>query len=92
MSNQELIALRKIQENSEPWEFAGWGTAARMENLGEEHVDVEALGVDVEHSDLLGELSATAICGNDITSSVLYVIGDNHWRCRNLCSYRFIAG
>ncbi|MGE0784264.1 MAG: APC family permease [Sandaracinaceae bacterium] len=55
----------------EPWEFAGWGHA---ENL----TDVETSGVKVHHLDQahkshLGVWASTAICGNDITSSCLYV-------------------
>lgn len=51
-----------------PWEFAGWGTAEKLESLPRLS----------EHSQLhpghkLGQWSATAICGNDITSSCLYV-------------------
>ncbi|HEB88533.1 MAG TPA: APC family permease [Deltaproteobacteria bacterium] len=53
----------------EPWEFAGWGRANRITNL---------LGSTQgpsrpSHKSLLGVWRATAICGNDITSSVLYV-------------------
>ncbi len=55
----------------EPWEFAGWGRADRI-------VDLEASGLPVSrldqpHKKTLGTWRATAICGNDITSSVLYV-------------------
>lgn len=62
-----------VRIGTEPWKFAGWGNAARIENLGDEPIEVAELGVSKRHSDHLGELSATAICGNDITSSVLYV-------------------
>ncbi|CAN5546079.1 hypothetical protein BH09GEM1_BH09GEM1_09310 [soil metagenome] len=52
------------------WEFAGWGRAERLTDL--------PTGATVTHLDqpkkhMLGMWSATAICGNDITSSVLYV-------------------
>ena len=60
-------------EGAEPWEFAGWGEAKRIENLGSDPVKVSELGVSSKDTDQLGELRATAICGNDITSSVLYV-------------------
>ena len=55
----------------EPWEFAGWGDASRIEDLevGKEPVT----HLDQAHKSTLGTWSATAICGNDITSSCLYV-------------------
>jgi len=58
----------------EPWQFAGWGTATRITDLG----DVDAASVpmkrlDTQHRGVLGTWAATAICGNDITSSCLYV-------------------
>jgi amino acid transporter len=54
---------------AEPWEFAGWGHAERITALA---------GRPLRHLDqpekrTLGTWRATAICGNDITSSVLYV-------------------
>lgn len=54
---------------SEPWTFAGWGNAERLE------FDAGApLAAQVSRPPTkLGQWSATAICGNDITSSVLYV-------------------
>ena len=53
------------------FEFAGWGTAERI-------VDLEPVGVEIKPLDhspkhLLGPWASTAICGNDITSSCLYV-------------------
>lgn len=57
----------------EPWEFAGWGKASRMEDLEGSAIEIEELGVHSQYSDHLGELESTSICGNDITSSVLYV-------------------
>jgi amino acid transporter len=53
------------------WEFAGWGTAEAINDLGEGPIEIHALGGSREHR--LGQLRATAICGNDITSSCLYV-------------------
>lgn len=54
------------------WEFPGWGTAERIDNL-----DTEPLA-DAEPTHhlegKLGEWKSTAICGNDITSSCLYVV------------------
>ena len=52
------------------WVFAGWGSAQRITNLDETSVS-SARPQKSAHK--LGEWSATAICGNDITSSVLYV-------------------
>jgi amino acid transporter len=54
------------------WEFAGWGSAERITELPAD------AGAPLSHLDqpkkhLLGQWRATAICGNDITSSVLYV-------------------
>ena len=54
----------------EPWTFAGWGHAERLEfQTGAPSAPPK---VTAPHSKL-GQWSATAICGNDITSSVLYV-------------------
>ncbi|MCB9592302.1 MAG: APC family permease [Sandaracinaceae bacterium] len=55
-------------------EFAGWGTAAKLEDLegpGSEGVELKRLDQPEKH--LLGTWASTAICGNDITSSCLYV-------------------
>lgn len=57
----------------ESWEFPGWGSHFRM------HVPPFALE-EIEHKmkevhPKLSEWEATAICGNDILSSVLYVSG-----------------
>jgi len=59
------------QASSEPWEFAGWGRAERIENLERQGLRLKRL--DQPHKHTLGSWRATAICGNDITSSVLYV-------------------
>jgi len=56
---------------AEPWEFAGWGGAERIVDLESEGLRVTRL--DQPHRHTLGTWRATAICGNDITSSVLYV-------------------
>ncbi|MCA9520558.1 MAG: APC family permease, partial [Myxococcales bacterium] len=55
----------------EAWEFPGWGTAERIEDLDQGPVEVHSLEPKPTHK--LGQLEATAICGNDITSSCLYV-------------------
>ena len=54
---------------AEPWGFPGWGTAEHIEDLS---ASAEKLP-PVHHAAKLGVWEATAICGNDITSSVLYV-------------------
>jgi len=54
-----------------PWEFAGWGSAERLTGLGAESLPFARLDQAEKHS--LGAWRATAICGNDISSSVLYV-------------------
>jgi len=51
----------------EPWDFAGWGTAGKVVDLDPE----EGRKPSPKHK--LGVWSSTAICGNDITSSCLYV-------------------
>ena len=53
------------------WDFPGWGTAEHIENLGEGPIKVRPLDSAPAHR--LGVWKATAICGNDITSSCLYV-------------------
>jgi amino acid transporter len=51
----------------DPFVFAGWGEARRIRDLDTSHV---APTPTKAH---LGPWRATALCGNDITSSVLYV-------------------
>ncbi len=54
------------------WEFPGWGTAERIDDL---ETDLPAAtDLDRHLPEKLGEWKATAICGNDITSSCLYVV------------------
>jgi amino acid transporter len=54
--------------SAEIWEFAGWGEARRMTDLA------PAAGPAKDGAGhKLGQWPATAICGNDITSSCLYV-------------------
>lgn len=50
----------------EPWEFAGWGTAERL-------TDLAPVPAPPPKHHFLGTWASTAICGNDITSSCLYV-------------------
>ncbi len=56
---------------TEAFDFAGWGSAERIDDLEVEGVEVEHLDQDQKH--MLGVWGSTAICGNDITSSCLYV-------------------
>ena len=49
--------------------FAGWGTVEQLEDLGSAPVE----GRHQSKAHKLGEFASTAICGNDITSSCLYV-------------------
>jgi amino acid transporter len=53
------------------WDFPGWGTAERIDDLNGEPVVITHLDSGVIHK--LGQWRSTAICGNDITSSCLYV-------------------
>ncbi|MGE0325457.1 MAG: APC family permease [Polyangiaceae bacterium] len=54
-----------------PWIFAGWGNATNITDLDAAIPSVGYAQHHVGHK--LGQWRATAICGNDITSSVLYV-------------------
>jgi amino acid transporter len=54
----------------EDWEFPGWGTARRLRDLDTTGVRISRLD---QPKHLLGPWRSTAICGNDITSSCLYV-------------------
>ena len=61
-----------MTEESQPkevWEFAGWGKASRIDDLP------PPTGAPPKSSSqhALGTWMSTAICGNDITSSCLYV-------------------
>ncbi len=56
------------------WEFPGWGRVDRLDlSVAAVDPDVAITHLDQPKRHLLGQWSATAICGNDITSSVLYV-------------------
>lgn len=52
-------------------EFPGWGTAEHIDDLGEGTIGLRPLDSGPSHQ--LDAWKATAICGNDITSSTLYV-------------------
>lgn len=56
--------------NKPPLDFAGWGTTTHIEDIGQEPVKISHLDLGLKK---LGEWKSTAICGNDITSSCLYV-------------------
>ncbi|RYZ77769.1 MAG: APC family permease [Proteobacteria bacterium] len=53
--------------------FAGWGEVRKITDLDSKNSSISHL--DQEHRHFLGTWKATAICGNDITSSCLYVSG-----------------
>lgn len=57
------------------WEFPGWGKVQRVTDLttAASAIDATAPGPNDGESVKLGQWRATAICGNDITSSCLYV-------------------
>jgi amino acid transporter len=59
-----------IIENLEFSEFAGWGKTFDLEDL---NGSAPIHRLDQEKRHFLGEWSSTALCGNDITSSCLYV-------------------
>ncbi len=52
-------------------DFAGWGSATRIDDLGKSSVVLHPIDSGPSHQ--LGVWKATAICGNDITSCTLYV-------------------
>jgi amino acid transporter len=56
---------------AQPWTLEGWGTAGRILDLDATPPTDAPKPVPPRHK--LGQWRATAICGNDITSSVLYV-------------------
>jgi amino acid transporter len=64
------MADSRAPASLEDWEFPGWGTARRLTDLDTEGVQVSRLD---QPKHLLGPWRSTAICGNDITSSCLYV-------------------
>ena len=66
MEDQEVQSSKP-----EPWEFAGWGQASRITDL--DVLGARATQTGTKHVGKLGVWASTAICGNDITSSCLYV-------------------
>ena len=70
MLRLRMANAHALDPGAEEFEFAGWGRAERITDLARE-------GGSAPHSArphaTLGVWRATAICGNDISSSVLYV-------------------
>ena len=74
MPDQHSINASLLPESSKPnylegWQFPGWGTATRVAAPAPGTTTIPG------HGPKLGQWTATAIAGNDITSSVLYVGG-----------------
>lgn len=63
-------AEKDQQPQAGPWEFAGWGKSERISDLDNTPVPI-ATNQPIQKK--LGVWRSTAICGNDITSSCLYV-------------------
>jgi len=70
-SGDERASDTASSSGEEPWEFPGWGEAKLIRDLPLGALVMKPL--DQPHKHTLGTWRATAICGNDITSSVLYV-------------------
>lgn len=70
-ANEVMNDVEKSNIEKNYSSFAGWGTTQKIEDLGSEHIKVTHLDSGLAHK--LGEWKSTAICGNDITSSCLYV-------------------
>ncbi len=62
------IAKSAPEAGGASWDFPGWGTAENIDDLDRGPVTLDS---GVRHK--LGVWRSTAICGNDITSSCLYV-------------------
>ena len=65
------IAKSAPEAGGASWDFPGWGTAENIDDLDRGPVTLTTLDSGVRHK--LGVWRSTAICGNDITSSCLYV-------------------
>ena len=70
-STGQTEGVEESRTTLEPWEFAGWGKADRITDLDVTGLDSSSLDQHGKHT--LGVWSSTAICGNDISSSCLYV-------------------
>ncbi|KAJ0408368.1 hypothetical protein P43SY_003094 [Pythium insidiosum] len=71
--NPMLLRVDLAANDLQPWEFPGWGNTTKISPDGRELHDIET-HLSLEHTKL-SEWLATAICGNDILSSCLYVSG-----------------
>lgn len=74
--SQDRISQSKSNSGAQPvshaeFDFPGWGTAKRIDDLGDNAIGLRP--IDSGPANRLGIWRATAICGNDITSSTLYV-------------------
>ncbi|KAF0691327.1 Aste57867_17415 [Aphanomyces stellatus] len=65
---------RVAAQNVKPWEFPGWGKYVQM-NIDQAKLDEIEDDLKKREHPKLSEWPATAICGNDILSSCLYVSG-----------------
>lgn len=68
-----LLRVDKKSNTLKPWEFPGWGNNAKTVPDERELAEIQA-HLSMDHPKL-SEWLATAICGNDILSSCLYVSG-----------------
>lgn len=64
----DVAATEPVPKGLSRWEFPGWGNAERIDDLHRTRGSAKPV-----HHTRLNQLQATAICGNDITSSCLYV-------------------
>ncbi|DBA03426.1 TPA: hypothetical protein N0F65_002834 [Lagenidium giganteum] len=71
--NPLLLRVDDTSSTLKPWEFPGWGKNVRIQPDEAELQEIEAHLSS--HHTKLSEWLATAICGNDILSSCLYVSG-----------------
>lgn len=67
------VKIKASEAVLKPWEFPGYGQHTRVRVPGDE-LQVLRSKMDISHP-RLSEWPATAICGNDILSSCLYVSG-----------------
>jgi hypothetical protein len=64
-------SLSSLGGHEASWDFLGWSTAERIDDLETGPIRLSPLVSGVAHN--LGVWRSSAICGNDITSSWLYV-------------------
>jgi len=70
-SNHSANGTGSTEQAPEIWAFAGRGKAERISDL--ETTPIRISRISDRPKKVLGQWRATAVCGNDITSSVLYV-------------------